>query len=128
MALFDTTAFRVTEEGLGILWQKQQVLSQNIANADTPGYNCKYLNFYGVLQDKMSNSSLLSSNTTKGATKELHLASSIVEDNITNQQPDGNNVDNDTQQAELAKTQLQYEALINHMNGEFARLRSAMKT
>ena len=41
MALFDTNAFRVTEQGLSVLWQKQQIISQNIANADTPDYNCQ---------------------------------------------------------------------------------------
>ena len=43
MALFNTNAFRITEQGLSVLWQKQQIIAQNIANQDTPGYNCKYL-------------------------------------------------------------------------------------
>ncbi|MBQ4165334.1 MAG: flagellar basal body rod protein FlgB, partial [Oscillospiraceae bacterium] len=43
MALFDTTAFRILEQGMSVLWQKQQVISQNIANSNTPDYNCKYL-------------------------------------------------------------------------------------
>ena len=53
MALFDTNAFRVAEQGLAVLWQKQQIIAQNIANADTPDYNCKYLDFAGVLRDKL---------------------------------------------------------------------------
>ena len=35
---------------------------------------------------------------------------------------------NDTQQAELAKAQIQYDALINSMNGNFSRVRTAMTT
>ena len=53
MALFNTNAFRITEQGLSVLWQKQQIIAQNIANQDTPGYNCKYLDFYAVLKDRM---------------------------------------------------------------------------
>ena len=36
MALFDTNAFRISEQGLSVLWQKQQIIAENIANADTP--------------------------------------------------------------------------------------------
>lgn len=120
MALFDTNAFRVIEQGMSVLWQKQQVISQNIANADTPDYNCKYLDFAGILRDK------LRSNGTVDV--ELNLVQRLFVDRITDDQPDGNNVDNDTQQAELAKAQLQYDALINSMNGNFSRVRTAMTT
>lgn len=120
MALFDTTAFRITEQGLSILWQKQQVIAQNISNEDTPGYKAKSLEFSGVLRDK-----LRANGTVK---KELNLTQALVTDYATNDQGDTNNVDHDTQAAELAKTQLQYDALINQMNGNFARLRSALVT
>lgn len=120
MALFDTTAFRILEQGMSVLWQKQQVISQNIANADTPDYNCKYLEFSGVLRDK-----LRANGTIK---KELNLTEHLVVDTYTRDQIDGNNVDNDTQMAELTNAQLQYDALINSMNGNFTRIRSAMVT
>ena len=120
MALFDTTAFRITEQGLSILWQKQQVIAQNIANEDTPGYKAKSLEFSGVLRDK-----LRANGTVK---KELNLAQRVVTDYATNDQGDTNNVNHDTQAAELAKAQIQYDALINQMNGNFARLRSAIVT
>ena len=85
MALFDTNAFRVTEQGLAVLWQKQQIISQNIANADTPDYNCKYLDFAGILRDK------LRSNGTVDV--ELDLVQRLFIDRNTEDQPDGNIVD-----------------------------------
>lgn len=120
MALFDTNAFRVVEQGLSVLWQKQQVISQNIANADTPDYNCKYLDFAGVLRNKLRSNGSVDT--------ELNLKSYIYIDRTTDDQADGNNVDSDTQQAELAKAQIQYDALINSMNGNFSRVRTAMTT
>ncbi len=120
MALFDTTAFRVLEQGMTVLWQKQQIISQNIANADTPDYNCKYVEFSGVLREKLR---------ANGSIKnELNLTYSVITDRATRDQADGNNVDNDTQMAELANTQIQYDALINSMNGNFTRMRSALVT
>ena len=120
MALFDTNAFRISEQGLSVLWQKQQIIAENIANADTPDYNCKYLDFVGIFRDK------LRSNGTVDT--EIDLVQRLFIDRATDDQADGNNVDNDVQQGELAKAQIQYEAIMNSMNGNFARVRSAMST
>lgn len=120
MALFDTNAFRISEQGLSVLWQKQQIIAENIANADTPDYNCKYLDFAEIFRDK------LRSNGTVDT--EIDLVQRLFIDRVTDDQADGNNVDNDVQQGELAKAQIQYDAIMNSMNGNFARVRSAMTT
>lgn len=120
MALFDTTAFRILEQGAAVMWQKQQIIQQNISNQDTPKYNCKYLDFGGILRDK-----LRADGTVK---KELNLATRVYIDKSTSDQGDRNNVDNDVQQAEMLKTQYQLDAIINQMNSSFTRVRSAMVT
>lgn len=120
MALFDTTGFRILEQGISIINESQAVIANNIANQDTPDYKCKYLYFAGVLQDK------LDAGEDAKYTKELSLASTVYVDETTNDQADGNNVDSDTQQALFAKNELLYEALINQMNAEFTLMRSAM--
>ena len=120
MALFNTTGFRILEEGLSIINQTQAVISHNIANQDTPGYKCKYVYFGGVLRDKLE-----ASDNAKYK-KELHLASYIYTDDNTYDQPDGNNVDSDTQSALFEKYGLLQQALINQMNSEFTLMRTAM--
>lgn len=120
MALFDTTAFRIIEQGMTVMWTKQQIISQNISNQDTPGYNCKYLDFEGVLSDK-----LRADGTIK---KELNIQQRLIIDTYTNDQADGNNVDMDVQSAEAARTAYWLDALINQMNGNFSRMRSAIVT
>ena len=84
MALFDTNAFRISEQGLSVLWQKQQIIAENIANADTPDYNCKYLDFAGIFRDK------LRSNGTVDT--EIDLVQRLFIDRVTDDQADGNNV------------------------------------
>ena len=120
MALFDTTGFRILEQGMSIVNQSQSVIANNIANQDTPGYKCQYVLFSGVLEDKL--------NATKETVykKQLNLYSTVYTDNTTNDQADGNNVDTDTQEALFAKNALLYEALINQMNSEFNLMRTAM--
>lgn len=120
MALFDTTAFRILEQGMNVMWNKQQIISHNIANEDTPDYNCKYLEFSGILKEK-----LRANGTVK---QELNLQQRIYVDTYTNDQGDGNNVDHDTQASELSRVSYQMDALINQMNGNFTRMRSALTT
>ena len=96
MALFDTNAFRVLEQGMSVLWQKQQIIAQNISNADTPDYNCKYLDFAGILREKLRDNGTVDT--------ELNLVQRLYIDRYTDDQPDGNNVDSDTQQAELLRS------------------------
>lgn len=120
MALFDTTAFRILEQGAAVMWQRNQVIQENIANQDTPNYNCKYLDFGGILKEKLR--------ADGSVKKELNLATQLRIDKLTIDQGDHNNVDADNQQAEMLKVQYQLDAIINEMNGNFTRIRSAIVT
>ena len=120
MALFNTTGFRILEEGLRIVNQNKEIIAHNIANQDTPGYKCKYVYFGGVLRDK------LEAAENSKYKKELHLSSYVYTDNKVYDQPDGNNVDSDTQEALFEKYGLLQQALINQMNSEFTLMRTAM--
>lgn len=121
MALFDYTSFRLMEQGISLLSQQQNVIAHNIANQDTPDYKCKYLYFAGVLKDEIDKRGVATGK------KRIELESTLFVDDNTKDQPDGNNVDNDTQQALFAKNSLQYEAVINQMNAEFTMMRTAMR-
>ena len=120
MALFDTTAFRIIEQGMSVMWTKQQIIAQNITNQDTPNYNCKYLDFGGILKDKIRADGSIK--------KELNIQQRLIIDTVTDDQADGNNVDMDVQSAEAARTAYWLDALINQMNGNFTRIRSAIVT
>ena len=120
MALFDTTAFRIIEQGMSVMWTKQQIIAQNITNQDTPDYNCKYLDFGGMLKDKIRADGSIK--------KELNISERLIIDTITDDQADGNNVDMDVQSAEAVKTAYWLDGLINQMNGNFTRVRSAIVT
>ena len=53
MGLFDSNAFKITEQGLDAAWYKQQVISHNIANVSTPDFKAKTVDFGLVLKEKM---------------------------------------------------------------------------
>ncbi len=120
MALFDTTAFRIVEQGLGVVNQNIDVITNNLSNQDTPDYKCRYLYFSAVLKDKINAGN-------SRYKKSLELETAIYTDEDTKDQPDGNNVDADIQSAMLSKQGLLYKALVNQMNGEFTMMRTAMR-
>ncbi len=120
MALFDTTAFRIVEQGLSVVNQNIDVITNNLSNQDTPDFKCRYLYFSAVLKDKINAQN-------EKYKKTLELETAIYTDEDTKDQPDGNNVDADTQQSMLSKQGLLYKALVNQMNAEFTMVRTAMR-
>ena len=120
-SLFNTAAFRVAEQGINIMARQNELIAHNIANADTPGYKAKYLYFDAVLKDAVSR------RKTSKYSKELDMATAVYTDENTNDQPDGNNVDTDTQQALFVKNRLMYDLLTNQLNSEFSMLRTSMR-
>lgn len=88
----------VVHKALDAAWLRNEVISQNIANANTPGYKKKSVVFEELLNDAMNENRLPDIK--------------IVENNNTSSRRDGNNVDIDVEMAELAKNTIRYNTLI----------------
>jgi len=121
MALFNNTSFRLLEQGLDAVWLKQKVISQNIANSDTPGYKARTVNFSTVLKEKSTHSGNNSNNDNSG----INLKTTISVEKSTNQTLDGNNVDSEKEAVALADAQLQYNVLAGKITNEFSMIRTA---
>ena len=107
-------------------WVRDEVISNNIANVSTPGYKRKDVQFESYLR-----SALLGDNSLEKRVSNVHLDSlkpSIYTDNISlSYRLDGNNVDIDTETANLAENQVRYYALIDSMTQEFGRLKTVLQ-
>ncbi|MCL1903653.1 MAG: flagellar basal body rod protein FlgB [Oscillospiraceae bacterium] len=120
MGLFNTTSFRLLEQGLQYTSENKKIIAHNINNIDTPDYKSKYLHFSGVLRDKM--------NESHKYKKELNLRiNDVFVDEITKGQPDGNNVDYEMQAGMLKSNALHQEAIIGHLESELNAIRIAMR-
>ena len=82
MAIFNNTSFRLLEQGLDGVWKKQQIISQNIANADTPGYKAKTVNFKTVMSEETQN---IKDRTMPKRKPELNLVTTVSVEEGTNQ-------------------------------------------
>lgn len=110
-------------------WLRNEVLSNNIANNDTPGYKRKDVSFASHLNTALESPRRpLSTLTQRVRNADL----SIVRPEVYTDQAmlsyriDGNNVDIETENAELASNQIYYNALIDSMTNEFSRIRTVL--
>ncbi|MEG0614713.1 MAG: flagellar basal body rod protein FlgB [Oscillospiraceae bacterium] len=124
MALFNNVGFKMLEKGLDATWYKQKVIGQNIANANTPGYKAKQVNFESVLDQKCKCAYHLPKEERNG---EIDLKVSVTSEPNTNQTIDENNVDAEKENVALADAQLQYSMLIDKANNEFSMIRTALQ-
>lgn len=111
-------------------WTREEVLTNNIANVDTPNYKRKDVEFSSYLANALQRSGKNSSSLTQRVNNVDYKDISIrtYTDNSTlSYRTDGNNVDLSTENVELASEQINYNALIDSMNNEFSRFKSVLK-
>lgn len=115
-------------QALTASWLKNQAISNNIANVNTPNYKRETVEFEDLLGSAMGNSV---TSLNKSHVKHMPLTSNvepmIIKDRSTSFRKDGNNVNIDTEMAELAENQIKYEALTKQLNSTLSRLRKAME-
>jgi flagellar basal-body rod protein FlgB len=104
VSLFDvtTSALEVAVRGTE---QRQSILANNLANVNTPGFKRSDVSFQDAL------SSALDGGSADPATVDA-TAYTTSTDSSTSMRADGNNVDVDTESANLAKNQLLFDSVM----------------
>ena len=111
-------------------WTREEVLTNNIANVDTPNYKRQDVDFTTYLRSALSRTNGGSSSLTNRVNNLNYndIATRTYTDNSTlSYRLDGNNVDLSTENVELASEQINYNALIDSMNNEFSRFKTVLK-
>lgn len=118
----------VMDKAADATWLRQTAISNNIANQDTPGYKRQDVDFEGTLERELNKSKYISLDSK---VKNLHMNHLNVETYTDSAgysyRLDENNVDPEQEYAELASTQIRYNALIDSMSSEYARIKSVIK-
>jgi flagellar basal-body rod protein FlgB len=115
------------EKSLSALWQKQQLITNNIANEDTPGYKAKRMEFENLLRKEMDGMARVSAVSRKEQLARIEdVSPQIYDDEATEVRADGNNVNIHNEQIELARAQIQYDALQRKISGHYSTLKYAI--
>ena len=111
-------------------WMRNQAIAHNIANADTPGYKRQDVSFEEELKHALKASKYVSLDTK---------VDNINKDGLSKINPrtysdyrgysyriDGNNVDIDTENVELASNQITYNAITQSINNQFTNIKTVL--
>jgi len=113
---------------------RQELIASNIANAETPGYKAKKIDFEEALARALDTDDQMSMKVTDGKHFNVgnggfkNLQPEIVEtdDGIVSQ--DGNTVDRDKELAEMAENKIMYDASVQLLNKKLGLLKYAIST
>lgn len=110
-------------------WTRNELITNNLANVDTPGYKRKDITFESYLLQELTSGDSTSLRT-RVRDVDLGNVNATVYTDYSNlsYRLDGNNVDVDTENVEFASNQLYYQMMIDSINYEFNMLKSAMQT
>ena len=116
MSLVDTAMIHNLTRALDLTSLRQRLVSENIANIDTPGYQTRDIDFAAEFKRALSanesdaGSDAVAVRTLRGL----------------EQRPDGNNVSIDRESLLMAQNQLQFQTGVAVLRSEFSRLQLAI--
>ncbi|MBI5900958.1 MAG: flagellar basal body rod protein FlgB [Rhodocyclales bacterium] len=123
---------KVQRNALNLLVQRQELIASNIANADTPHYKARDIDFKEALENRLAGRreqgvalAVTARGHLRGSAEALAPASLKYR---TEFQPgvDGNTVNMDVERAAFAETALRLEAALTFVRGSFKDLQTAL--
>jgi flagellar basal-body rod protein FlgB len=125
-------ALNFHQTALNVRAARQELLSSNVANGDTPNYKARDIDFSSVLSDALSSNIKKTDLTT---TSQMHISpnatNSIVSQALYRvpQQPsaDGNTVEMDAERAKFADNSIKYDASLTFISGQIRNLMTAIQ-
>lgn len=106
---------------------RNEILSNNIANVDTPNYKRKDVSFENYLEQALIGPESLDNRIADVNTHLSDFGGMTYTDHSTlSYRLDGNNVDIDTESAYLAENQIRYNALVEQIGQELSRYKTVL--
>lgn len=134
-----TNALDFHAKALVLRADRQRIIASNIANADTPGYAGRDINFKDAMSAALDASAQsgrpgLSTGTTSNA-RHIPLqaqtaslgATGLAYTSQTQPSMDGNSVDMDRERANFVDNSVRYEATLRFINGQSKTILSAIQ-
>ncbi len=133
MSISFDKALGIHEQALGFRAQRAEVLANNIANADTPNYKARDLDFSAVLaaqQDKTKNGTFALNMTNSRHIEAQGLGNgdeSLLYRTPMQPSIDQNTVDAQLEQSAYAENSVNFQASFTLLNSKFKGLMSALR-
>ena len=123
------------EDSLILRSRRSEIIASNIANADTPGYKAKDIDFKSAMSNALGTRSEFKRDSLKMATtssKHIQMNQNTFSADIMYRNPyqpslDGNTVDAGVEKTEFSKNAIHYNASLRFLTGKFQSLTKAIK-
>lgn len=123
-------AFGIHEQALQVRSKRNELIASNIANADTPNYKARDINFRDALAKHMVQPVTLKA-TSAGHIQPAGGAASIANyvkfRKVDQASLDGNTVDVQQEQVKFSQNTAQFEATMRFLDGKIKGLQKAIK-
>ena len=121
--------FGIHEKALLLREQRTQILAENIANADTPNYKARDVDFQSILKGEagLSQNALTKTNAQHLSTNGETGSPALKYRNPMQQSLDGNTVDSQIEQAEFSENAIRYTASLSFINQRMSNVMHALK-
>jgi flagellar basal-body rod protein FlgB len=116
--LFGGSAFVATTKALDAASLRHQVIANNLANVNTPGFKSRKVQFENALSKAIRQ---------PGSGAIASVRPQVTTDSSTSERQDGNNVDMESEMVDLAANQIKFEALSQQVSNLFTQLKSVIK-
>ena len=133
MAFDINKSLGIFPEALSLHEQRAELLANNLANQDTPGFKAKDIDFRKALQAVQSDNIMVNASDIS-ATHKQHIQHDqnyfmnfMQYRNLTQPNMDGNTVDGQIEQAEFTQNSMRYMANLQFLNNRLKSLMSAIK-
>ena len=113
-----TDSLNFQTQALTLRAERQRLLASNIANADTPGYQAREIDFAKALREATGEIATAGARGESGKEYALQSQTSL----------DSNGVDMDRERASFADNTVKYEATLRFINGSVRTALDAMKS
>jgi len=122
---------KVLEKALDATWLRNETISHNIANADTPGFKRKAVKFEDELEAAIMQRGVQGNRTRQshmdiGRSSLNRVNAEVFSPSGTAMREDGNNVDIEAEMASLANNTVMYNYLVQKLTREFQRIRNVI--
>jgi len=126
-------ALNFHQSSLRVRAQRQELLAANIANADTPNYKARDIDFNQAMADALNGN--VTDNSALTNTNVQHLAGNTLENSLSQalyrkevqSSADGNTVDMDVERNHFTDNALRYEASLTMLNAKIKGLMTAIQ-
>ncbi len=127
MAISFRNAFGVHEQGVLLREQRTELLANNIANADTPGFKARDIDFHAALLNAQQRQSTIAKTDSRHFDIELKSRHEVLFRGVDQTDTgDGNSVDIHRERNAFTENAMEYQTSLQFLNGKIAGLKKAL--